>query len=64
MLCDTCDKNFDCEEPCASVIGWIDLPDNCRDKTYKPRGHISGWEGQITRRLDVVKEYHETLDFN
>lgn len=64
MNCDVCDESFDCEEPCTAVIGWVDLPLDCRDKKYKPKTINQQWEGEVTRRPDVKKEFTKPLDFN
>lgn len=39
-LCDNCPKKWECEDPCAEAISWIDLPAEFRikDKDYTPKG--------------------------
>jgi len=67
--CLDCEKSFDCVDPCDEMIGWVDLPDDCRDKGYTPKGHISGWGTEVdpnnrAKVFQPLKELNKPLDFD
>jgi hypothetical protein len=38
MICDNCNKKFDCIEPCKKAIAWEDLDQKYYLKKYEAKG--------------------------